>query len=203
MKNNSIEKVQLASLRQMGMIKKTVYIIALTLIGYSFLACSRDMYVAYTPRNAIHSIYNYEWADIPRIEPNDTITIKENSLTENFIVTEIKKEKGVYAITVESDSIRQIDSCSYHSAFSYHPSYIIYSIKTEKDRGYKKIKKGQRYNLTLQPCFKNCPLFSHQIIDIYIKGMYVPIIKSTLDVFISPDLDGLYYIRLANNTAKK
>jgi len=189
------------------MIKKTIYVIALILISFSFLTCSRK-YVCYSPRDATTTKIKYVWDDMPLIDPNDTIMIEKKSLIENFTVIQIKKEKGVYAIIVESDSIRtrnmwsllefgfvENDSISTkYNMTTYQPHYIIYSIKTENNKGYKRVKKGKRYDLILQPCFKNSVVMDFYVADIYIKGMYVPIIVSTLKVFTSPNLDGLHYI---------
>jgi len=80
------------------------------------------------------------------INPLDTIMVKERAIIGIFKVTGIKKQKWVYRIKVQKDSLYyyKYQPCydTSYREISYYPTYEIFTVKTGKLKGYKKIKKG-------------------------------------------------------------
>ncbi len=141
--------------------------------------------------------------DIIPISPYDTVMMKRYSLTDTFTVLEITKEKGVYIIEIERSSPLIIYDSLGQQFIEYIPYGEIVSKQTRKVKGVEKIEVGKKYKFILNPCFVPHPIFPikyggsrERLYSIYLftKGWKIPFLKSALDVYTSPDLEGLYYI---------
>jgi hypothetical protein len=140
------------------------------------------------------------------INTDDTIKVKENAVTGVFKIIKIENERNIYRITLQRDSIyyyryfNEYDSSFRDTYFS--PVYEVYTVKLENFKGYKKIKKGKKYALTLNPYFEYDYAkykYRSEVIDVRpvdIKGKHIGIGIGTTapNIYTSPNIDGLYYI---------
>jgi len=174
-------------------IKKRILIIFS--ISLVFVSCSKSIYLD-TPRKGTYKKIEYI-SGVVSIDPNDTITIKERSKTENFTIKNIEKRGGFYDIIVESDSIRDRIDAKGRRFGSGHYGYRIISLKTKNIKISKKIKTGKRYTMTLIPCFIYPPntFLSSEGLYVYTKGMYILVFQEDLCIYTTPNLDGLHYIK--------
>ena len=85
---------------------------------------------------------------------------------------------------------------------------MVISLKNKKLEKYEEIKIGQRYKLTINPALtprlENNVARAHIMVYIFTEGMWIPVQMSTLDIYTTPNLEGLYYIPSpTNNDVKK
>jgi len=135
---------------------------------------------------------------ILRDGPFSEVFIKKYSLKENFTITRIEEKDEFYYIIVQSDSIRTIIHPFTNEEYTYNPYYQIVSLKSEKIEEYEEIKIGERYDLTLIPLIIHEPggFFSSSFsIQTNIDGKDFSISVNGLNVYTTPNLDGLYYIK--------
>jgi len=178
--------------------KKGILIIVLISLVFMW-SCSKDIYSI----KKICKKIEYP-NDIISVDPNDTITINKYSLTENITIIRIEEKKEFYNIIIQSDSIRTIFDLEGNIIDSFYINYQVVSPKMKNIRVSQKIKKGQRYTLTLTPCFISVPDVLASIYTVYVftKRICIPVIKSTMSIYTTPNLDGLYYIPLSKKHVK-
>jgi len=171
---------------------------------FLFGSCSKKVLNPSKPTKGTYVDREYFGGKYRTVNPNDTITINKYSITGYFTVMEIKERNGFYMIRIQNDSMR-----IHHSDLPYHIivknsiDYQIVSLKSKKREGYEKIKLWQRYKLTINPALVPRPrdvMPSHVIVYIFTKRMWVPVEVCMLDIYTTPNLDGLYYIPLAKDT---
>jgi hypothetical protein len=138
--------------------------------------------------------------DIIYINPNDTVAIKKYSLKENFTIIDIKENSEHYDIIIQSDSMRTVTNTHpLTGKKENHSFYIqrqIVSLKSKEREECEEIKKGQQYELMLIPLliYKPNAVPSMRYIEVSIKGVYFHAYMTTLNIFTTSNLDGLYYI---------
>jgi hypothetical protein len=139
------------------------------------------------------------------INPNDTVMVNEKAETHVYKIIEIKKQKGVYRIKMESDTpiyYQDQEDSLIHNRYFY-PIYEVFSIQTNKQTNeqtkYKKIKKGGKYKLTLNPYFIHAGLVDFAIREVYINGIPFGISTGNTNIYTTQNLNGLYYILFIEN----
>jgi hypothetical protein len=161
-------------------------------------SCSRYVFSPPSPKKGTYANVKITDSDIISIDPNDTVAVRKYSLIENFTIIEIKERKGYYEIVVQSDSIRTSFNpiTGKYGNHSFYVQYQIVSLKPQKGKGCGEIKEGQQYKLTLIPCIIYNPdvIPSIRYVRVYTKGMCFYVYMTTLDIYTTPDLDGLYYM---------
>ena len=168
-------------------------------ISFIFVcSCTKSIYSSLRIQKGVYMKIEYG-DNIVSIDSHDTATINKYSLNENFIVTDIKKEKGFYNIIIKSDLMQTFLNPNTNTKDSFYAHYQIISLKTKKIKRYEEIKKGQQYTLALTPHFypnSNTTIGDeiYTVVFIFTKGMRVPVVKTALDIYTTPNLEGLYYI---------
>jgi hypothetical protein len=153
-----------------------------------FLGCNRHSYI-YIPPKGWEVGCSSPLACIP-IDSNDIETIRKRALKGVFRIIDIKKQKGVYIIEVDSDSLFK-DNIYY--------SYQVFSIEMERIEGHKKIKKKRKYELTLNPYFMHDVFMDFIPRRVYIKGKSIGVSTGRMNIYTTPNLNGLYYIEDKEN----
>ena len=178
------------------MTQKRVLLGYVVLMFFLTLSCSRRMYVHIPPKGwTIGCPFSDSRGCIP-INLLDTTTVNQRAITYNFKVTDIKKQKGVYRIIMEVDSLvhYQYVRDSLIQDYYYYPAFEVFSVQTEKMKNYKKIKKGKKYELTLNPYFMHDFLVDFAVREVYIRGISIGIRTGGPNIYTTFNLNGLYYI---------
>jgi hypothetical protein len=166
-------------------------LIFISVFFFLFGSCSKRFLNLSKPTKGTYVDREYFDGKYRTINPNDTNTINKYSLTEDFRIISIKQHKGFYTIMIDSDS-------SIGHSFLSMSTFQIVSLKGKKIKGHEEIKIGQRYKLTINPALVPSPknvIPSHVIVYVFTKGMWIPV-ESTINIYTTPNLDGLYYIPL-------
>jgi hypothetical protein len=159
------------------------YIVLLMIVIIS--SCHRRFYVYFPPKGwEIGCPFDDLRGCIP-INPKDTMIVKERSIIGIFEIVDIELQKGVYKIGVQCDSLYKDGSQRWCEVFS---------IETMKMENKKKIKKGQKYKLILNPYFVHDILTDFCPRKVYIQGIPVGISTGRINIYTTQNLNGLYYI---------
>ena len=184
------------------MAHKKLLIVFIVLSSFLLSSCaynSASRYISFPPKgcNCIIGCSLYDTIGCIPINPNDIILVKEYAITDIFTIIGIKSRKGVYRIEVQKDSLYHYRHQNFDSSFRdiyYYPTYEIFTVKTEKLKGYTKIKKGRKYKLTLNPYFRHNILSDFNTRGVYIKGRHFGISTGLPNIYTTPNIDGLYYM---------
>ena len=173
--------------------KKTNLIIVSIILFFVSCTSTKNLYRNYYPYPITKRPYTESKYPIS-IDPNDTVSINKYSIIGNFTIIEIiEKNKVYYDIIVQRDSVDTVSD----SKNNVKNFYRIISLKTKNIRLSKKIKEKQLYTLTLIPCFVPEPniVHGHMYVNIYTKGLRIPIVKCEPNIYTTPNLNGLYYTK--------
>ncbi len=174
--------------------KKRILIIFLLSV-FCLCSCYRNMFHSSVPRKGPYIKIEYP-GNLIIFDSDDTNSIEKYSKAENFTFIEIIERKEYYDIVVQSDSMLATFDANGDFIDNIFMRYRVISLKTKKIKGYEEIYIGQRCKLTLIPCFYPTSTMPSMLnVHIYIKGMYVPVNTSSMDIYTTSDLEGLYYIR--------
>jgi hypothetical protein len=97
----------------------------------------------------------------------------------------VELQQGIYKIEVQCDSLYKDGSRRWCEIFSK---------KTDKIKEGQRIKKGEIYELTLNPYFMHDILVDFKIREVYISSIPIGISTGRRNIYTSPNLNGLYYI---------
>jgi len=178
---------------------KVLLAVCVLLTVFLLASCHRyTSFVHFPQKNTEIGCPLYDSIGCLPMNPRDTIMLRERAITGIFKVVEIKKQKWVYRVRVQKDSLihYRYQSChdtSYQEMY-YYPIYEVFTVKTEKLKGYKKIKKGEKYELIVNPYFEHDIWTDFSVRGVYIKGKHVGIATGMENIYTSPNINGLYYI---------
>ena len=161
-------------------LKIILYVIILIL----FEGCSRRLYVMIPDEKIIIECpFSNPIGCIP-IDAKDTAMVNKRAFIGVFEIKDIKVQKGVYKIEVKCDSLYK-DGTEHWCE--------IYSIKDKHIKGFKKIKKGYKYEMVLNPYFFYDYLSDFAFREVNLNGRILGISTGAINIYTSPNLKGLYY----------
>jgi hypothetical protein len=163
---------------------------------FFFISCSKRFLNLSKPTKGTYVDREY-FDGIRTIDPNDTITIEKYSKIGRFEIIDIEERKTHYNVFVRSDSVITFFDSDSNIVYSRHIECQVVSLKSKKIKRYEKIKKGEKYDLTLIPniVFSDYNILpSHRGVYVYTKERYLLVVMSTLEIYTTYNLDGLYYV---------
>lgn len=121
------------------------------------------------------------------IDIRDTALVNKRAYIGIFEIIDIELQKGVYKIVVKCDSLYKDGSERWVE---------IYSVKSKKNKGLKKIRKGCNYEMILNPYFLHDSGVDFCSREVYLNGKLYGISTGRINIYTTPNLQGLYYIPL-------
>ena len=169
-------------------LKIILYIIILVFLE----GCSQRIFVSIPKENAFIGCSCSNLSFCIPIDTKDTALVNKRAYIGVFTVKDIELQKGVYKIEVKCDSLYKDGSERWVE---------IYSVKSEKIKGLKKIKKGYKYEMVLNPYFLHDVGVDFSFRKVYLNGKPYGISTGRMNIYTTFNLKGLYYIPLEDNVS--
>ncbi|MDD3939929.1 MAG: hypothetical protein WC946_09145 [Bacteroidales bacterium] len=185
--------------------KIKLFVIFLVINPYIFLGCYSHKFAYIPEENTTFGCPFYDSLGCIPINPTDTLLVKNRSETNLYTICDIKKQNNVYRIKVEIDTLisYNFNHDSNLTTKYYRPTYEVFSLKTKKIKEFEKLKKGNKYKMTLNPYFLHDILADFKVRGVYIQDQYFGISTGKTNIYTSPNVYGLYYIPNNKNNYSK
>lgn len=145
--------------------------------------CSQRTFVYIPKDNTVFGLLDRPKFSTP-IDIRDTALVNKRAYIGVFEIIDIELQKGVYKIEVKCDSLYKDGSERWVE---------IYSVKSKKMKGLKKIKKGCNYEMVLNPYFLHDVCVDFRSREVYLNGKRYGISTGRINIYTTPNLKGLYY----------